>query len=155
MEAQIQTKTDEAETALSSTEECEANKEECENELDEGETSEEKLGFRDYEALMRADLEELKSIFPALREKSSIREFDDPLRYAALRDLGLTPKEAYLATRRINADHGTISHITSSVPKSAARAPESISQSELESARMLFSDLSDREIQKLYRKVTK
>ena len=105
----------------------------------------------DYAALAMRDLAELAEIFPEVRSKRSITELSNPLRYAALRDLGLTPKEAYLATeeRRI-ADNRA--HLTSKVP-SSARAGAALSGRELDMARELFSSLTEREIQRLYKKV--
>lgn len=112
------------------------------------------LSPTDYEELMRSDLCELKALFPHLADKRSIRELNDPLRYARLRDLGLTPKEAFLATGGMDAAYDNRSHVRSSVAHRAAAASTGISQRELEAARMIFSDLSDREIQRLYKKVT-
>ncbi len=121
---------------------------------DEGELLEdegEEQTVTDYAAIAMRDLAELAEIFPEVRSKRSITELSNPLRYAALRDLGLTPKEAYLATedRRI-ADNRA--HLTSRVP-SSARAGAALSGRELDMARELFSGLSEREIQRLYKKV--
>ena len=54
----------------------------------------------DYAAIAEEDLRILKEEFPELYGASDITELDDPLRYAALRDLGLSPREAYLATAK-------------------------------------------------------
>lgn len=109
----------------------------------------------DYEELERTDMEELCSLFPNLRGKTKITELDNPLRYAALRDLGLTPKEAYLATSEPIQKYDNRSHLKSSVPRSAAAPADILTRSELEAARELFSGLSDREIQKLYKRVSR
>jgi len=129
-----------------------------ENEADETEASEESESDEaivtvDYGELAKADMEELRSIFPNLYDKSSITELDNPLRYAALRDLGLTPKEAYLATSEPIQKYDNRSHLKSSVPRSASAPTDILTRGELEAARELFSGLSDREIQKLYKKV--
>ena len=116
---------------------------------------EENGGAVDYTELARADMEELRSLFPHLREKTSITELDNPLRYAALRDLGLTPKEAYLATSEPMQKYDNRSHLRSAVPKSASAPTGILTRGELEAARELFSGLSDREIQKLYKKVSR
>ena len=115
------------------------------------ENTDEAEDVTDYAALAVRDLAELAEIFPEVRSKRSITELSNPLRYAALRDLGLTPKEAYLATeeRRI-ADNRA--HLTSRVP-SSARAGAALSGRELDMARELFSGLTEREIQRLYKKV--
>ncbi len=109
----------------------------------------------DYGELARRDMEELTAIFPHLSGKKSITELDNPLRYAALRDLGLSPKEAYLATAERAVRYDTRSHLCGSVPRAAGSRTDMISAGELEAARELFSGLSDREIQKLYKKVTR
>ena len=109
----------------------------------------------DYGQVARRDLEELKSLFPALLGLTSITQLDDPLRYAALRDLGLSPKEAYLATGGISIPaYDNRGHLSSAVPKMAAASKDEMSASQLSDARMIFHDLSDREIQRLYKKVT-
>ena len=76
-------------------------------------------------------------------------------RYATLRALGLTPKEAYLATSVSQAREGGTSHLRSGVPGLAKSPSGGMSGAELEMARGLFSGLSDAEIHKLYKKVTR
>ena len=109
----------------------------------------------DYGEVERQDLEELRIAFPNLKDVRSITELNNPLRYAALRDLGLTPKEAYLATNEPIHRYDTRSHLRSSVPRGVSTPSSILPAHELEAARELFSDLSDREIQKLYKKVSK
>ena len=109
----------------------------------------------DYEALAREDAKILASIFPSLRGIESVAELKNPLRYAALRDLGLTPKEAYLATCEPTAAYDNRSHLISTVRDKRGSAEVLMTHSELEAARELFSGLSDREIHALYKKVTK
>ena len=111
----------------------------------------------DYEALSKSDLATLKEEFPALRELSSIAELDNPTRFAELRDLGLSPREAYLATASAKASRGVAydnrSHLHSFVPKSHGRSVDTMSVSELREARELFSGMTDSEIIRLYKKV--
>ena len=109
----------------------------------------------DYDKIAREDLIALKEQFPEVGEITSITELDNPLRYAALRDLGLTPREAYLATQRRKDLYDNRNHLRGSVPRSAGGLGGSMSQSELSAARELFSGLSDRELQRLYKTVTK
>ena len=107
----------------------------------------------DYAAIIKADTDELKARFPELNKITDISELDNPLRYAALRDLGLTPEEAYLATRkRRYSDNRSHLYPSPGISKNDGGA---IPESEMRSARELFSDMSDTEIRKLYRKVTK
>ena len=122
---------------------------------EEAKENEEAYVTVDYGEVEKQDLEELQALFPHLKSKTSITELDNPLRYAALRDLGLSPKEAYLATSDFRQSYDNRSHLRSSVPKSASAPQNILSRSELDAARELFSGLSDREIQKLYKKVSR
>lgn len=121
----------------------------------ESEESEDATPATDYAELAREDMRELIALFPHLRGKESVAELDNPLRYAALRDLGLTPKEAYLATNGYNRGYDNRSHLRSAVPKPAAASCDMLDARGLEAARELFAGLSDREIQRLYKKVSK
>ena len=108
-----------------------------------------------YAALAEEDMRYLITLFPHLEGKKSVAELDNPLRYAALRDLGLSPTEAYLATNYKPRPYDNRSHLQSAVPRRASSASELLSTHELEAARELFAGLSDREIQRLYKKVSK
>ena len=108
----------------------------------------------DYAALAVRDLAELAEIFPEVRSKRSITELSNPLRYAALRDLGLTPKEAYLATGGRQRERDNRAHLTVSAPCSATKRNLGIPRSELKIAREIFSDMNEAELQKLYKKVS-
>ena len=111
----------------------------------------------DYAALIESDLAALRAAIPGLEGLSDISELENPVRYGALRDLGLGPEEAYRAstTKFSRERRDNRAHLRSSLPR-AARAPEgSISYRELELARELFSGVSDAEIQRLYKKVTR
>lgn len=107
----------------------------------------------DYAAVVQEDIRILKEEFRELSSLSDICELDDPLRYAALRDLGLTPAEAYLATakrqKKDNRSHLMATHTVSKSPVG------SMSDAELMAAREIFDGVSDSEIRKLYRRVTK
>ncbi len=106
-----------------------------------------------YKKLMDSDLKSLKSEFPEMNNAESILELDDPERYATLRDLGLTPAEAYLATQKRRVKRDTRSHLHSAVMKLASSPKGAMSENDLKGARELFTDLSDSEIRQLYRKV--
>lgn len=127
--------------------------------LDEEIATEEESLFEepatDYEAMAREDLAVLQSKFPTCRGITHIGELQNPLRYAELRDLGLSPEEAYLATNyaRLSAyQKDNRSHLYSAIPKSAKG--ESIRADALAQARDLFGDLSDGELISLYRRAT-
>lgn len=106
----------------------------------------------DYAALAAEDLKALRSEFRELSGLTDICELDNPLRYAALRDLGLTPAEAYLATaKRQKKDNRSHLYATRTV----TAAPQgSMSEAEMAAAREIFSGVSDAEIRKLYKRVS-
>ena len=114
-------------------------------------TAEEEI---DYEALIASDVQALKSEFPELRGIKDVTDLDNPLRYAALRDLGLTPAEAYLATAKRRAQDNR-AHLRSAHGRNATLSRGMMSQHELAAARDLFPGLSDSEIQRLYKRVSK
>ena len=133
--------------------------------LDDGETASEaptpapesEDPFIDYEALEKEDLEALKEEFPHLRSLHSVIELDNPERYAKLRDLGLSAREAYLATTNPKKEkpvtYDNRSHLHSTVPKSHGGRVDAMSIGELHEARELFAGMSDSEIIRLYKKV--
>ena len=109
----------------------------------------------DYAALAAEDLADLKAQFPALKSLPSLAALSDPVRYAELREMGLSPKEAYLAiggTARRRSDNRA--HLLSAGPRASALANGLPSNAEMAEARRLFSNLSDAQIHRLYKKVT-
>ena len=108
----------------------------------------------DYEAVIASDIATLKAEFPELKDITEITELNNPLRYAALRDLGLSPVEAYMATAR-RRTQDTRSHLRSAHGRSAAAPTSMMTQYELATARELFPGLNDSDLQRLYKKVTK
>ena len=112
------------------------------------------INTRDYAEIAREDISELKMRFPELQNINDLTELKNPLRYAALRDLGLSAEEAYLATGGRAPTYDNRAHLTKSVPGGASLSRE-MSRGDYDMAREIFSELSDAEIRKLYRKVTK
>ena len=112
----------------------------------------------DYEQLMQEDLRALTAEFPDLAAMRSITDLPDPMRYATLRDLGLTPREAYLATLPVrpapHARYDNRSHLHSTVPREARGATGAMDAQELARMRELFDGMDDASLQKLYRRVT-
>lgn len=107
----------------------------------------------DYAALAARDLGEIKRLAPALAGLSHLAELPNALRYAALRDAGLSVEEAlhaachaYLAPRA--ADNRA--HLRSAVPIGAAGTPSRMTATEMREARELFGDLTEGEIERLY-----
>lgn len=109
----------------------------------------------DFESLINEDLEELKREFTELRGIADITEIKNPLRYAALRDLGLTPTEAYLAARGNERRRDNRAHLCGTVPAGLGVREGSMPKRDLLMARELFNGMSDSEIQALFRKVTR
>lgn len=104
--------------------------------------------------ILANDVDELKGEFSELGELQDVTELDNPTRYAALRDLGLSPREAYLATRMAPKQDNR-SHLRGAPAVNTRRTASSMTMREWQVARALFENLSDGEIEKLYRKVTK
>lgn len=107
----------------------------------------------DYAALAARDLGEIKRLAPVLAGLSHLAELPNALRYAALRDAGLSVEEAlhaachaYLAPRA--ADNRA--HLRSAVPIGAAGTPSRMTAAEMREARELFGDLTEGEIERLY-----
>lgn len=117
-----------------------------------------------YETLMQLDLAEVKRNYPDAASYNSVAEFPNAKRFAELRDLGLSAKEAYIAShpdavRRNVAESvrkqnlsATKDHIHSTVPKGTRDTSVTIPKRELEEWREMFPDCSDRELAKLYKK---
>ena len=111
--------------------------------------------YAEYAAIEQQDLDELKREFPELGAVKRIIDLSNPLRYAQLRDLGLSAREAYLASSGTHQRGSGKGHLRGTVPKGAHVKDGSMSPSELRAARDLFGQLSDDELQRLYRRVTK
>ena len=122
---------------------------------DENSMTEDEEKQTDYALLEAEDLATIRALFDEYQTISSITELDNPLRYATLRDLGLSVKEAFLATQRKQPRYNNRSHLKSSVPRGARSDGVSMSAEALREAREIFSGLSDSEIQKLYKNVIK
>jgi hypothetical protein len=107
---------------------------------------------RDEDALdINEDIRLLKEEFPELWDLSSADELQNKEKYLRFRGLGLTPAEAYMASggARVKERPRPTS------PLSVKRRDEGIPDRQLRMARELFSEMSDTEIQALYRRVTK
>lgn len=119
----------------------------------DGEVATEEAEEVDYEAIMRSDLVSLKSKFPELHGLRDISELPGALRYAALRDLGLTAEEAYMAASAPRVRRDNRSHLSTAVSRGAGAPGGSMTHAELLAARQLFGGMSDAEIQSLYKRV--
>lgn len=108
--------------------------------------------MQEYGRRAEEDARELRAMFPELSALSGIIALPDPIRFAELRDLGLSAREAYLATSGGRRQDNR-AHLHSAYP-SPAHTPAGMSDDELRRARELFSDLSDTEIRKLYKRIS-
>lgn len=108
----------------------------------------------DYEALAAEDLAEIHRLVPALEGVKHLAELPNAVRYAALRDAGLSVEEALWAACHAvvagRAPYDNRSHLRSSVPRGAAGNPAAMTASEMQAAKDLFGDLSEAEIERLY-----
>ena len=117
----------------------------------------------EFEKKASADLAALHAAYPDTRQYSNIRDIPNLKRFGDLRDLGLSPKEAYAAANpdgvRTNVADAvkkqsladTKGHLRSAVPRGSHDTAPKMSRSELAQWRDIFPDLSDKEILKLYR----
>jgi len=109
------------------------------------------------------DLAEIKAAFAGLDDVQTILDLPNFQRFAQLRDMGLSPKEAYIAanpegvrsqvadaTRKKTLEDSK-AHLKSSVPKGSRDSGVRMTRSELQTWREMFPGKSDKEIVKLYR----
>jgi hypothetical protein len=116
------------------------------------------------ERMAAADLNELHSLFPETKGISKFEDIPNCKRYAQLRDMGLTAKEAYTAAnpdarskavaasvkqQTINASKA---HLKSNVPIASKDTSVKITRGEMEQMRELFPDKSTKELIALYKK---
>jgi hypothetical protein len=108
-----------------------------------------------YSSLAESDVRTLKDSFRELKDLKDLTELENPMRFALLRDAGYSAVEAYLESSRRKKHQDNRSHLYSSVPISRSKSDISMTREEMEMARDLFPDISDSEIQKLYKSVTR
>jgi hypothetical protein len=87
-------------------------------------------------------------------DDSSAEEICSDLQSEAELQDDLEEEKADLAEAAIPPARATKAHLTSSVPRSAGMPAGSMSRSELREARELFCGLDDKEIHRLYKRVT-
>ena len=114
----------------------------------------EEISEPDISKLVKEDINALRGLFEeCARGLYDISDLKNPERFAALRDLGLSAEEAYLATGGLQA-YDNRGHLSGTIP-ARTRGSLEIPRGEYEIARGIFSDMSDADIKRLYRKVTK
>lgn len=118
----------------------------------------------EFEKVTSADLAELKTKYPELKECNTIFDLPNSKRFMELRAKGLSVKEAYSAANpdgirntvakavtKQNLNESK-SHLKSSVPKGTKDTSLRMPKEELSSWREMFPKMSDKEIINLYRK---
>ena len=100
------------------------------------------------------ELDGLIGEFPELSRENKEELFDKE-RYSELRLLGATAREAYLATAKVRLSiSDNRSHLSSAVPRGAKSPIGKMTANELRAARELFTGATDKEIMRLYKRVT-
>ena len=117
----------------------------------------------EFEKKMKADLAELQSVYPETKKLTSITQVQNFAEFGKLRDMGLTPKQAYAAANpdgvrenvaaavKQQSLNETKQHLQSAVPKKAKGDAITMTRKELLEWRDLFPDKSDKEIIALYK----
>lgn len=139
------------ETYMTDTKESAEEKTAKEAEENEVSPSEEEI---DYEHLAAEDLAEIKRLDPAYAPASHLGELPFARRFAELRDLGLSVKEALAASAPRFDRYDGRAHLRAVTPR-GTRAPEgTLDRDRMREAKLLFSGLSESEINALYRRVS-
>ena len=108
----------------------------------------------DYAALAKEDLAAIKALCPDLNSAAHLGELPFAARFAELRDLGLSVREALGACLPDFAAKRSKNHLRTDVPRGNAPPEDSLSADAMRAAKELFYGLSEKEINALYRRVT-
>lgn len=110
---------------------------------------------KDYAALAEADLQQIRHLDARYAALTHLSQLPNAGRFAQLRDLGLTVAEALAATQTRPAVNEGKAHLRPIAGRGMhAKGGETLSLHQWEEARSLFSDLNDRQIAALYRRVS-
>lgn len=116
-----------------------------------------------FNAKIAADLAEVQAAYPDAKAYASVKDFPNFKEFGRLRDLGLSPKQAYIASHpdavrqnvaaatRQQSLNDTKKHLKPAVSKASRDNTITMTKKELAECRDLFPGMSDREIMKLYR----
>lgn len=116
----------------------------------------------EFEKKMKADLAEIQANYPETKKYGSITEIENFARFGQLRDLGLSPKEAYAAVNSNSIRENVANavkqknlnnkgHLNSVVPKNSKDDSVTMTKSELAEWRDIFPNKTDKEIMALYK----
>ncbi len=101
----------------------------------------------------REELIRLAESFPEILASENAADVMNLDRYAELRRLGLSEREAYLATRSVTVREDNRAHLSPTVTREAKGPGSAMPEGELRACRELFFGMSDAEIRRLYKKV--
>lgn len=116
-----------------------------------------------FNAKIAADLAEVQAAYPDAKAYASVNDFPNFKEFGRLRDLGLSPKQAYIASHpdavrqnvaaatRQQSLNDTKKHLKPAVSKASRDNTITMTKKELAECRDLFPGMSDKEIMKLYR----
>lgn len=100
------------------------------------------------------ELATLAESFPEILASENPENSVNLERYSELRAMGLTEREAYLATRRTTVREDNRAHLSPAVAREARGPRSAMPEGELRACRELFFGMSDAEIRRLYKKVS-
>lgn len=117
-----------------------------------------------FEQKAKADLDELKTAFPALKDVQHIRDIPNVESFGRFRDMGLTPIQAYSASNpgggstaqiveAVKQQERNKSHLKTVVPSTKGREIH-VSRKDIESLRSLYPNKSDTELARLVKKLS-
>ncbi len=107
----------------------------------------------DYAALAISDLAEIKTLCKEFASVERLSELPFAHRFAELRDLGLSVREALAAAMPLKEAASGKAHLRSAVPRPSYTPEDSLSHEDMRAAKELFYGLSEKEINALYRRV--
>lgn len=108
----------------------------------------------DYEALAAEDLAEIKRLDPSYAPAAHLSELPFARRFAELRDLGLSVAEALAAASPHTGYKDGRSHLRAIATRGRGGTEGTLDRARMKEAKLLFSGLSEGEINALFRRVT-
>lgn len=118
-------------------------------------TEEEEADTIDYAAQAEADLAEIKRLAPQYAPAAHLSELPFAHRFAELRDLGLSVSEALAAASPYPTPKDSRAHLRSMTPRGMGSTEASLDRAQMKEAKLLFSGLSEGEINALFRRVSR
>lgn len=108
----------------------------------------------DYAALAAEDLAQIKKLDPAYAPAAHLSELPFARRFAELRDLGLSVAEALAAASPRFEGRDSRAHLRALSPRGSRSTADSLDRAQMKEAKLLFSGLSEAQINALYRRVS-